>query len=477
MSMRSRLLILPLTFTLLACTDDGTTALDEAGSTTNPGGESGDTDDSSESESETEETEETETGEPEPICGDGSVAADELCDDGNSIDDDGCSNACVPRACSITWMHVDDSPTINYVADPNALTPAFDELQNGDIVVAQLDDSLGNHDIRVRVHAPDGALVSQTFVELSPLRDEVHDILADPSGDFFIAGTATAGTDGVATVVRISGIDGSEQWRFESNGEVPSSHDWAAALALDDQGRLLVATMVNRAEGGRTVELHALDPMTGVSEWMGSWVGLPDGYDYDFATDLVFDAARARSYVAVAQQRGVDWWEPVVLAFEAPDEQPVLEMMPLGDGVDSTPEYDVPLALIMSPSGRLWMASQETEAAVFHTLISELDPDDGALLQSLDSRDLGVGKGENGSGMQSLAVGPEGELAWTGSTFTAGTGSGFVLALDEDGQLDCVVGVEVQDLMRAFVASDGGIYAGGMQPISGAGRGVVLRVR
>jgi cysteine-rich repeat protein len=473
MSTKSRLSSLPLTLALLACTDDPT-LLDDAGSTTNPGSESGDTDGQSETETDTD-TESTETGEPEPICGDGSVAADELCDDGNSVDDDGCSNACVPRACPITWMHIDDSPTINHVAGPNALTPAFDELPNGDIVVAQLDDSLGNHDIRVRVHTPAGAMVSQTFVEFSPLRDEVHDILADASGDVFVAGTATAGIDGVATVVRISGADGSEQWRFEADGESLGSYDWAAALELDDQGRVVVATMVYREVGGRTLELHALDPATGVSEWTGTKLGSPE--DLDFATDLVFDAERARIYVAVADNRGVDWWEPVVLAFETPSEEPVLEAMPLGEGVDASPEYDVPLALTMSPSGRLWMASQETEATAVYTLISEIDPDDGSLLRSLDSRDLGIGKGDNGSGMQALAAGPPGGLAWAGFTIAEGIRSGFVLALDDDGQLDCVAGFEVPDIMRGFVASDGGIYAGGMQPLSGDGHGVLLRVR
>lgn len=467
MPIDSRLTVLSLTLALLGCTDDRIAPADDAGSTTNPDDESTETEASSETE--TEET--SETGEPEPVCGDGVVDADELCDDGNSVDDDGCSNACAPRACAVTWTHLDDSPTINYVADVNALTPAFDELPNGDLVIAQLDDSLGDHDVRVRVHAPDGALLSQTFVELSTLRDDLGDVLADPSGDIFVAGSASIGVDGVATVVRISGADGSELWRFEADGESPGTPDWAAALELDDQGRVLVATMVHRTVGGRTTEIHALDPATGVPAWTGTWQGLPD--DYDFAADMLFDAERGRTYVAVAHHRGPDWWEPVVLAFEAPSEEPVLVAMPLGEVVDSMPEFDVPLALTLTPDGRMWMANQETEAGAMYTLISEIDPDDGSLITSIDTRDLGIGNSGHNAGLRSLAAGPTAELAWAGF----GPLGSAVLVLDDDGQLDCVAEFEEPQLTTVFVASDGGIYAGGVQPVVDAGRGFIVRIR
>jgi cysteine-rich repeat protein len=42
-------------------------------------------------------TSESETGDPE--CGNGAVEADEECDDGNDVDDDGCSNACTLPTC------------------------------------------------------------------------------------------------------------------------------------------------------------------------------------------------------------------------------------------------------------------------------------------------------------------------------------------------------------------------------------------
>ncbi|HLT39572.1 MAG TPA: DUF4215 domain-containing protein [Enhygromyxa sp.] len=60
----------------------------------------------SESESESDSTDESdesdssdETGPDEPFCGDGIVGEDEVCDDGNSIDWDECSNACTLPTC------------------------------------------------------------------------------------------------------------------------------------------------------------------------------------------------------------------------------------------------------------------------------------------------------------------------------------------------------------------------------------------
>ena len=54
-----------------------------------------DTDSDSDSEGETED----DTGMPEAYCGDGAKNPDEQCDDGNAVDDDGCTNLCTLPAC------------------------------------------------------------------------------------------------------------------------------------------------------------------------------------------------------------------------------------------------------------------------------------------------------------------------------------------------------------------------------------------
>ena len=130
--------LIALVCALAACTDAST---DESSTTTSPG----ETNDEVGSESTSEATDTSsdttgsesdttsETGEPEPaVCGDGLVTGAELCDDGNAIDDDGCSNACEPRPCPLTWERIDEPVTLTTTKLDN--TPLA-ELPNGNIVV------------------------------------------------------------------------------------------------------------------------------------------------------------------------------------------------------------------------------------------------------------------------------------------------------------------------------------------------------
>lgn len=78
---------------------EGSTGEDEAGST--DGGSSEDDGSTSvgEGPSGTASSSSSSSGEQGPICGDGVVEGDELCDDGNAQDEDGCVSTCVPAAC------------------------------------------------------------------------------------------------------------------------------------------------------------------------------------------------------------------------------------------------------------------------------------------------------------------------------------------------------------------------------------------
>ena len=41
------------------------------------------------------------------VCGDGKITGDEVCDDGNDIDEDACTNACAPAACGDSVTRTD----------------------------------------------------------------------------------------------------------------------------------------------------------------------------------------------------------------------------------------------------------------------------------------------------------------------------------------------------------------------------------
>jgi cysteine-rich repeat protein len=468
---------LPLLFALLACSDTGP-AVDEGQTTTDPGGTVGgtssDTDSGSTSETETGATTETETGGPE--CGDGVVEADELCDDGNAVDDDGCSNTCTPRMCSITWSQVDDGPSVVDGSSSDDYRVAITELPNGDIAVAGVDDSSGDADLRVRVYTPAGEPIADHLVALSPARDQVFGLLADANGDLLLAGAGMVDVDGVATVLRLSGVDASELWRFEIDGELSSTYDWASGLALDDQGRVIVSTMVTRGNGGRWVELRTLDGQTGAPIWMGEWLGGSD--DYDFVTDLLFDPSRARIYAVVADHRGTEWWEPVLLGFDPPEQAPVLEASPLGDAVDSAPEFDVPLGLTITADGRMWMANQEFTDGVMHAQLSELDPVDGALLGSYDVREFGVPELLNNTDARALRAQPQGGSIWAGLAVVGNSiDHSFMVVLDEDAQIDCLALTGAGRLAQVLAASDGGLYAAGIIPFNDGAHAALVRVR
>ncbi|NJK33304.1 MAG: PQQ-binding-like beta-propeller repeat protein [Deltaproteobacteria bacterium] len=182
-------------------------------------------------------------------------------------------------------------------------------------------------DAGVRVHAPDGALVWSAIHELGSLRDSVGGIAADPSGDVYVSGSANVAVDGIAVVLRVSGSDGSELWRFEQDGPVAGTTDYAYALDLDDQGRVLAAIAAGDEQGQTDVELHALDPETGSSAWVGTWASPNAVDDRPFA--MTYDAARGRVWVYVYSQADLRPPPPTLLAFEPPLTEPVLVAHPL----------------------------------------------------------------------------------------------------------------------------------------------------
>lgn len=475
---------LPLVCALLAaCTDPGP-GDDEIGSTTAmSGSESGDESDTDADTfpGDTSLDTETETGDPEPVCGNGALEGPELCDDGNTIDDDACSNACAPPICAITWSQIDDAVTINTSALDG--TP-IDELPSGDLVTAHAADGQSSIDVRVQVWTPTGELVWEVIHELGELRDGVGDVLGDPSGDVLLGGGANVGTDGVAMVLRLSGSDGSELWRFERDSELAGSIDRVTALDFDDQGRVLAAVFVENPGTGGDVELHALDPATGVSQWTGQWASEGEGEDQDWPAALVFDAQRARSYLLVSSQVNAVWSEPTLLAFEAPSEEPVLVTTPFDDG---NPDNDGAKSLALDASGRLWAQIDDDDPVDgWHMQLVELDPDDGSAVQTIDSRDLPLESERHYSGIHPLTSVPTGGLGLVG--WIPGNQEldidhyGFVLALEESGQTHCVARFNATQtsanyLLSSFAASDGAIYSAGYASFSGDWHNFLLRIR
>jgi cysteine-rich repeat protein len=207
---------------LFACAPTDSTFVDEDG-------------DAEDSDEETQgDDAESETGEddppPEPACGDGVVDGDEECDDGNEVNDDGCSNVCVAPGGTIWWHDAsNDDP---HPSSGNALAWAPD----GNIMLAgQSWDGL-NADRFLGKFSPDGELIWGTVHEGGFKEDDyTADVAVDGDGASYVVGSG------------IRDDEGQDGWlgKFDENGELewanwhsgPShASDWGSGVALDGQG-------------------------------------------------------------------------------------------------------------------------------------------------------------------------------------------------------------------------------------------------
>jgi len=200
------------------CGDDLPDAI--PGSTSTSGTTGADTMDTSTSATSLDEADGTSTGgssESGPVvgCGNGIVEDDELCDDGNAIDGDGCSAACEPSGELLDEL---DWPDRGVNAYANAVAIAGD----GTIVVAgwrELDE--GGHAAVLLGLAPDLSVIWSTEVEGATPQ---HDVLAD---ELSIADDGAIWVVG-SSVLEQEGPDVEEPWiaRFTTEGAL----QWSLAV-------------------------------------------------------------------------------------------------------------------------------------------------------------------------------------------------------------------------------------------------------
>jgi cysteine-rich repeat protein len=438
------------------------------------------TDDTETSESETDTGTETETGEPEPdpICGNGVIEGPELCDDANEVDDDGCSNACDPRTCPVTWSRVSEQPTLSTSIVDNA---PIDELPDGNIVVANTVDGELGIDVRVQVWTPDGDLVWEVVHELGTLRDGLGDVLADPSGDIFVGGAGNVGTDGIAKVLRLSGTDGSILWTYENNAV--DRLERTTVLAFDDQNRVLAGLEAGGKDAVTNVEVYALDPMTGVSVWDAKWSS--EGEHDDWPTGMAFDEVTGRIWVLANTLAGGDEITATLLAFEPPSEVPVLAVVPFDDQI---PDGDDSGSLVFDAEGRLWISVDDFDSEDRRYVeIIEIDPADGSVVRLINSRDLAIDGDVHNSWAQgevnALVGGGLAMAGWIPTIPDLGlVHYGYVVALDAESQHDCVARIVIEGTtsvlpFQPFGASTGAIFVNGHVNDSGDWHSLLMRVR
>ncbi|MFO0631802.1 MAG: DUF4215 domain-containing protein [Nannocystaceae bacterium] len=148
-----------------------------------------------------------------PVCGDGVVAGDELCDDGNDTPGDGCSG-CVPSG-TVVWSYTAGTDVDDEGAEALMLRPA-------DLVVVGGIATAGNdRDVWVQLLDLDGGAVARVTADGESQDDRAFAVAPGADGGFTVAG-------GVARVT-------------------PSGELWLGRFDQD-------ATLVEESEQGSTPE-------------------------------------------------------------------------------------------------------------------------------------------------------------------------------------------------------------------------------
>jgi cysteine-rich repeat protein len=243
-----------------------------------------------------------------PFCGDGVVAGDEICDDGNGEPEDGCDQ-CMP-APTVLWSKQFDGP-----AHQTDLARAVTFTPDGSLyVVGTQQDGDGLDDIVVRKLDPGGDLLWERLVD-GPAGQSDHAlaVAVEDDGSVVVAGQIAITADGATTSpwARRYTADGTELWTFSEDAPVPGSSSlWG--VAIDGDAVYVVGREAIDATATKTV-VRQLNGATGAETWQQDYTG--GGLGPTAATSIVlaggemfvagYQAVAAESTVATLQR-----WTP-----------------------------------------------------------------------------------------------------------------------------------------------------------------------
>lgn len=271
----------------------------------------------------------------------------------------------------------------------------------------------------------------QTVDPIEPESDAAFDVVVDAAGDSYAAGEVLdAAAFGKLVVIKLSGSDGSESWRYEIG--VASAHCEARALALDGGTGLYVAGRILGA-GPSTFVMAKIDTATGAEVWREDIAGsTPQAHD--IALDSLGDVIAVGSInnvTMIATKRdgatGAEIWtttyalssntEAFTVSLDASD-----DVFVGGRGNESspTPDFGV-LKLDATTGGELWR--YETS----HTIVDSVVDVSGDVLAASETS-LFVVRLDGTTGTEEWAHGPF---------------AGIANALLLDGSGDVVVGGEI----------------------------------
>jgi len=323
----------------LGCADDRT-QVDDAGPSSSTGessgsgetetlGESADQDTSAETDTDldtgdTVDTGDTETDAPPSLCGDGEVGPLEECDDGNTVDDDGCSNTCV-SACGVDFtldMTVDEGWFA--VQDLRGLPGAKLALA-GELEVSG--------QVRLRyVRANEGGIEQTLDSEVLGPGDATHHIQATAitdAGDIMALGRS-AGIEDTAWLARYSGADLSEVWRVTLPLDDPQF--LPEDLAVLASGDVVYTRTTEVADNDDDILFERRAFADGAVVWSSSFSGeMNGGWSLDRAARVAVSSPGDGLWVAGIVRVDFETHSATILEIDADDGAVLGASVPLDD--------------------------------------------------------------------------------------------------------------------------------------------------
>lgn len=262
------------TSTDVAATSTGEPALPTTGDGTSSSSSSGDTTTgATTSGSSSGETTDTSTG-AAPFCGDASIdAPDELCDDGNAVDGDGCNSDCKPSG-QLLWSTTYGG--MLGLAD-DGIGCAVDGT--GSIyVTGSVGVAVDNDDLWLRKYSAEGAeLWTHKQGGNAKVKDQGRSVVVDVAELVYVAGYINTLMQDNDVFVRKFAADGTPIWTKGYNGAAMLG-DHASAAAQTPTGDVVVGGATSVAGAGADAWLRKYTPL-GATSWTRTHAGASKASD------------------------------------------------------------------------------------------------------------------------------------------------------------------------------------------------------
>ena len=233
-----------------------------------------------------------------PVCGDGVLAGDEICDDGNLEPEDGC-DACMP-AITVMWDRFIDGPLHHYDLVLSVATNPMGEV----FAVGYEKDDDESTDLTVRKFTVDGRLSwEQTLAGSMGGSDYANDVAATPDG-----GAVVVGVLDFTSWVRRYGPAGEVIW---TNTEADPMAVVSPARGVVTEGDAVFVVANQYIEPAFQVSLRRLDLADGATAWQQAYIAENDLSANAYAITLAGDTllvAGSRDLSDVSSEATLQRW-------------------------------------------------------------------------------------------------------------------------------------------------------------------------